>query len=66
MVAASNGGAQPIASNQGPTNKETNSNKGIYQLGLGHEILVDVDRHVNNALQGHLMYFLPFGGGLIG
>lgn len=36
------------------------------QLGLGHEILVDVARHVSNALQGHLMYFLAAGGALIG
>ena len=38
----------------------------MYQFCRGQDILVDVDLHVSKALQGHLMYFFPGGGGLIG
>ena len=40
--------------------------KTIYQFGRGHEILVEVARQVNKALQGHRIYFFPAGGALIG
>jgi hypothetical protein len=37
-----------------------------YQSVRGQDILVEVTLHVSKALQGHLMYFFPSGGGLIG
>ena len=36
------------------------------QSVLGQDIRVEVTLHVSNALHGHLMYFLPSGGGLMG
>lgn len=37
-----------------------------YQLGLGHPIRRDVSLHMRRQLQGHLTYFFPVGGVLIG
>ena len=37
-----------------------------YQSVLGQDIRVEVTLQVSNALHGHLMYFLPSGGGLMG
>jgi len=36
------------------------------QFALGQDILTEDTLHVSRALHGHLMYFLPAGGGLIG
>lgn len=37
-----------------------------YQLGRGHPILLDVSLQMSRQLQGHLTYFFPVGGFLIG
>lgn len=37
-----------------------------YQLGRGHPILRDVSLQISRQLQGHLTYFFPAGGFLIG
>lgn len=39
---------------------------GSYQLGLGHPILRDVSLQISRQLHGHLTYFFPEGGFLIG
>jgi len=36
------------------------------QFGLEQDILTEDTLHVSRALHGHLTYFLPAGGGLIG
>uniref|UniRef100_A0A0E9V5Q8 Uncharacterized protein n=1 Tax=Anguilla anguilla TaxID=7936 RepID=A0A0E9V5Q8_ANGAN len=36
------------------------------QLGLGHPILRDVSLQISKQLQGHLTYFFPVGGFLMG
>lgn len=37
-----------------------------YQFGRGHPILLDVSLQISRQLQGHLTYFFPVGGFLIG
>lgn len=37
-----------------------------HQFTRGQDILIEETLHVNRALHGHRMYFLPAGGGLIG
>lgn len=37
-----------------------------YQFGRGHPILLDVSLQISRQLQGHLTYFFPVGGFLMG
>lgn len=39
---------------------------GTYQFGRGHPILLDVSLQMSRQLQGHLTYFFPVGGFLMG
>lgn len=41
-------------------------NLTAYQFGRGHPILRDVSLQISRQLQGHLTYFLPVGGFLMG
>lgn len=45
---------------------EINSLAAAYQFGRGHPILLDVSLQMSRQLQGHLTYFFPVGGFLMG
>ena len=48
--------------------KETEIDRlaATYQFGRGHPILLDVSLQISRQLQGHLTYFFPVGGFLMG